>query len=191
VTLHTPNLSDTALQTIQDGVDRLAGRTEYADRALGAAEPSNLAVAVPHDVYTLGLDDLAAGKGLDSAEAVGRRVLIMEGDRPVAAAELQDPEGGSGFSATEGPFTEATAHAVREVEAWPVVADGEYELRVLRLPALYLMALWLKDRDGDADLVVPLEPAPTGIEAGRGYSAEELLSDLRGRARERLDAADG
>ena len=40
---------------------------------------------------------------------------------------------GEGFSATEGPYTETTARAVREVEAWPVVAEGEYDLRVLRL----------------------------------------------------------
>jgi hypothetical protein len=79
---------------------------------------------------------------------------------------------------------------VREVEGWPVVADGEYDLRVLRLPALYLMALWLKDRDGHADLLVPLDPPPTGIEAGRGYAADELLGELRERARSLLDSQD-
>ena len=190
MTLHTPELSASALRAIQDGVDRLASRPEYRDRALGGADPASLEAAVPHDVYTLGLEAVAGGKGLDAAEPVGRRVLVMEGDRAVAAAELADPDGGGGFSATEGPYTEATARAVAEVEAWPVVAGGEYELRVLRLPALYLMALWLKDRDGDGDLVVPLDPAPTGIEAGHGYSAGELLGELRERARLQLESGD-
>lgn len=185
MTLHTPTLSESALQTIQQGVDRLARRPEYGDRALGGADPEKLAVAVPHDVYTLGLEELSEGKGLEAAESVGRRVLIMDDDRPIAAAELPDAKGGGGFAATEGPFTETTALAVQEVERWPVVKKGEYDLRVLRLPALYLMALWLKDRDGDADLLVPLDPAPTGIEAGKGYSAGELLGELQDRARAR------
>ena len=190
MTLHTPDLPEPALRAIQAGVERLAGRPEYGDRALGGADPATLEAAVPHDVYTLGLDAIAEGKGLASAEPVGRRVLVMEGDRAVAAAELADPDGGEGFSATEGPYTETTARAVQEVERWPVIADGEYDLRVLRLPALYLMALWLKDRDGDADLLVPLDPAPTGIDAGHGYPAGELLDALRPRARELLDSED-
>jgi hypothetical protein len=190
VTLHTPDLPEPALRAIREGVDHLAGRPEYGDRGLGGADPAALEAAVPHDVYTLGLDAIAGGKGLGSAEPVGRRVLVMEGARAVAAAELTDPEAGQGFSATEGPYTETTARAVREVEGWPVVADGEYDLRLLRLPALYLMALWLKDRDGDADLLVPLDPAPTGIEAGRGYAADELLGELRERARSLLGSQD-
>jgi hypothetical protein len=190
VTLHTPDLPEPALRAIRAGVERLADRPEYGDRGLGGADPATLEAAVPHDVYTLGLDEIADGKGLGSAEPVGRRVLVMEGERAVATAELTDPVGGEGFSATEGPYTETTARAVREVEGWPVVVDGEYDLRVLRLPALYLMALWLKDRDGDADMLVPLDPAPSGTEAGRGYPADELLTELRGRARELLASQD-
>jgi hypothetical protein len=143
-------LSDSALETIRAGVARLAARPEYRDRGLGRAE--GLDVAAPHDVYTVGLDALAAGGGLEAAEPVGRRVLLMRGADSVATAELDDPEGAGGLSANEGPFAEATARAISRVESWPEVADGDYELRVLRLPALYLMALWLKDESGDRDL---------------------------------------
>lgn len=186
--LRSVELSDSALETIRAGVARLAARPEFRDRALGGAEA--LDVAAPHDVYTLGLDALAEGKGLQAAEPVGRRVLLMRDAAPVAAAELDDPEGGGGLSATEGPFAEATASAISRVESWPAVAEGDYELRLLRLPAVYFMALWLKDDAGDRDLIVPLEPAPAGIEAGRGYDAAELFGELRERARSRLENAD-
>jgi hypothetical protein len=185
VTLRPAQLSESALETIREGVARLAGRPEYRDRALGRAE--TLDVAAPHDVYTLSLDALGSGRGLEAAEPVGRRVLIMHAAAPVATAEL---ERDGGMSATEGPFTEATAHAISRVEAWPAVVEGDYELRVLRLPALYFMGLWLKDESGDDDLVVPLDPAPAGIEAGRGYDEKELLGALRERARSRVGDAD-
>jgi hypothetical protein len=190
VTLRPAELSDSALETIQEGVARLAQRPEYRDRALGRAKPEALDITAPHDVYTLGLDALADGKGLDTAEPVARRVLIMRSDEPVATAELDDPEGSTGMSATEGPFTEATATTISEVESWPAVAEGDYELRVLRLPALYFMALWLKDESGNEDLIVPLAPAPAGIEPGRSYDEGELLGELRERARSRLDESD-
>ena len=168
----------------------LARRPEYDDRALGGAERSTLGLSAPHDVYTLGLDELAEGNGLEAAKAVGRRVLIMDAKQPVATAELSDPDGAGGVAANEGPFTESTASTIEKVESWPVVADGDYELRVLRLPALYLMALWLKDEAGNADLLVPLYPAPRGIEPGRGYTEEELLRDLRERATSRHRTSD-
>ena len=187
MTLHTPTLSDSALRTIRDGLGRLASRPEYADRQLAKADRARLAVSLPHDVYAMGLDAIAEGKGLDAAEPVGRRCLVMEGDRPVAAAELADAEGEGDLTTTEGPFTEATARTVREVEAWPQIAEGEYDLRLLRVPALYLMALWLKDRDGSADMLVPLDPAPSGLEAGARYEEGDLLDRLARRARERLE----
>lgn len=190
MTLRPAELSDSALETIRDGVARLADRPEYRDRALGAARAEPLELVAPHDVYTLGLDALAEGTGLGAAQPVGRRVLIMRAQEPVATAELDDPDGAGGLTATEGPFTEATAKAISEVESWPAVVEGDYELRVLRLPALYFMALWLKDRSDGDDLIVPLAPAPVGIEAGRSYDEEELLGVLRDRARWRLDAAD-
>jgi hypothetical protein len=190
VTLRPAELSDSALATIREGVARLAGRPEYRDRAIGGAAPETLDVAAPHDVYTVGLDALVAGRGLDAAEPVARRVLIMRADEPVATAELADAEEGSGLSATEGPYTESTANAIAEVERWPVVAGGDYELRLLRLPAVYLMALWLKDRSADDDLLVPLAPAPPGVEPGRSYDESELFALVRDQARSRPDDSD-
>jgi hypothetical protein len=183
MTLHTPTLSEAALRTLEQGLGELAQRRGFEDRRLAGAAPSALAVAAPHDVYALGLEDLASGRGLEAAEWVSRRCLILDGDHPIAAAELPDPDGANGFTTTEGRFAEATATAIQGAEDAP----GEYELRLLRISALYLMALWLSNREGGEDVLVPLDPAPTDLQPNERYSEQQLLERLRNTARSRLE----
>lgn len=190
MTLYVPEPSTESIAAVQERLSELAGRTEFRGRALTQANPLDVGLAAPHDVYSLGLDQLAAGASLDEARPVGRRFLVMEGERPVASAEVADPEDGSGFQANEGPFVAATADAIARAEEDPRLADGRYELRLLRVPALYLMALWLKDEDGGGDLLIPLDPAPPPFEAGQAVPPEKLLAELSGQARARL-AQDG
>jgi hypothetical protein len=189
MTLRVPESPAKTVDAIQRHLSDLAGRAEFQHRALSGARLGDLALAAPHDVYTLGLDAIARGARLTDAEPVGRRFLVMDEDRAVAAAEVADEEG-SGFQANEGRFVRATAEAIRRAEADPELADGRYELRLLRIPALYLMALWLSDDDGRGDRVIPLEPAPQPLQAGESYVPEELLALLRGPARRRLEAPD-
>jgi len=65
------------------------------------------------------------------------------------------------------------------------VRDGKVEARLIRVPALYVMALWLKDLDGDDDVVVPMAPAPPFLEANRPYTEREFLKALTGPAKAR------
>ena len=185
MTLRLPAVSEDTVEAVRTRLSTLAGRTAFPERALGRADPDALALAAPHDVYVLGLNRLAAGATLPDAELVGRRFLVLEGDTPVASAELSG-EGGE-FQATEGPYVGATASAIARAEQDPELAKADYELRLLRIPALYFVGIWLKreGRGGD-DVVVPLEPAPAGLVAGRSYAPGELLEILAERARIRL-----
>jgi len=93
---------------------------------------------------------------------------------------------GSGFQANEGPYVESTAAAIARAEADPDLARDDYEVRVLRIPALYFMGVWLKNERGGADVLIPLDPAPSGLEAGRTFTPEDVLSALAAPARARL-----
>ncbi|HYP48092.1 MAG TPA: hypothetical protein VEQ61_05595 [Thermoleophilaceae bacterium] len=190
MTLRVADPTRESVEVVQQNLSELAGRSAFRGRALGRVNPLNVALAAPHDVYSLGLEELAEGASIDSAQPVGRRFMVMDGDRPVASAEVAGRQDGSGFQANEGPFVAATARAIEQAEEDPELADGDYELRVLRIPALYLMALWLKDENGDGDLVIPLDPAPTPLESGRRYRPEEVLAELQTVARERLSFDD-
>jgi hypothetical protein len=178
MTLRVPKPTEASVETVRSHLSALAGRTTFRERALTRADPAGLALAAPHDVYSLGLRGLAEGASLEAATAVGRRFLVMDGDKPVASAELADDEG-SGFQVNEGPLVESTAAAIE-------LGGSDYEVRVLRVPGLYFTALWLKNEQDGADVVIPLQPAPAPFMAGRKYAPVEIRSLLAEAARARL-----
>jgi hypothetical protein len=186
MTLRSAELSAESVEQMRSHLSELAGRAGFPQRALTRANPLALDLAVPHDVYFLGLSDLADGVSLEAATLIGRRVLVMDGDQAIASAELGTKDNGSEFHSNEGPFVASTATAITRADEDPELAGGDYEVRLLRIPALYFMGLWLK-RDGDGnDVVIPLDPAPPPFEPSRKYAPEELLSALREPARARL-----
>jgi len=59
---------------------------------------------------------------------------------------------------------------------------------MLRIPALYVIALWLKERISKGDLLVPLEPTHPAFTPGRIYTANEFEATLRRVAEEQQSA---
>ena len=115
----------------------------------------------------------------------------MSSDNAVATAEVVDPEGNAGVTTTRGPFTAATVTTIDEVEGWDEVAEQDFEMRLLRIPALYLMTLWLHREDYVGDLFSPLEPAPEGLDPQARYSWGELVEVLRPQAEKVLERPEG
>ncbi len=150
-----------------------------------------LQLTEPHQVFTLGLTDLAAGKGLNAAKPTGWRYLVQEGDNVLASAEtVVGPRGEQVFSAfNEGRFVDSSAKAMRAVGESPGVAQGGFELRLLNVPGLYVLALWLHDMQGQGDFLVPLAPSPVETPAGKPAPAAVLLKELAAKARLPMEAA--
>lgn len=149
--------------------------------------------AAPHPVYVAGLEDLAQGRLLETARENGWRYLLIRGDQAVATATVGTGEGGAGMEfshVTQGPFVEATVEGLRRAEALDEVASGDYELRLLDVPAMYLRALWLHGENGEGEMLIPLPPAPDGIEPYRAYSEPELVAALHPAAVARMDLPD-
>jgi hypothetical protein len=183
-----PEALDLVRSRLAIGPGRGGARMRYVDDA----SPEGLDLAAPHVVYTLNLDDIARGVGLESARPTTWRYLLVRGDRALASAEVytQDDLGATGYAHTnEGQFVAETMEAIEVAEELPEVADGEYELRLLRIPALYLMALWLKDQVGDKDLLLPMRPSPTPISAHHAYVESALFEILRPLATKQLELA--
>lgn len=140
-----------------------------------------LALVAPHRIYTAGLYALVEG-GLDGARFTGWRYLIADRDHVVASAEVAGDTGGSPLL-NGGPYVASTAAAIDDLEQLPEVTAGDFELRLLKVPALHVVAAWLV---GDRRLIVPLAPAPAFLEAGRPYSEGDFTQALQAPARQVL-----
>jgi hypothetical protein len=84
-----------------------------------------------------------------------------------------------------GPFVAATRDGIAQAEALPDVQNGAFELTLLRVSALYVIALWLKNSRGGEDIIIPLPPAPPYLTAGRPHRPADVVSRLQQAARER------
>jgi hypothetical protein len=172
-------------RAVQNALGRILPQPAGFMARAAAAGAEDMALSVPHPVYDVGLDDIERGRLTSAAKLTGWRYLLVGGEEAVAAAEVASADGTAvRFSHfNEGPFVGSTVEGLTAAERLPEVKSGNYEVRLLRAPALYLIALWLHGTR--EDLFLPLPPAPTGVEALRKYGEKDLLAALRGPARSR------
>jgi hypothetical protein len=165
-----------ALEQIASNIQNLSRQhsiTVFGDEPV----PLNrLAATVPHQVFTLGLEDLISDPSLDLARESGWRYLLQRDDRVIASAETTADGVFSHFN--EGPFVLATVRAIEAAEQLEEVQKGRFELRLLSIPGVYLMALWLHNLDAGTDLLMPLAPSPENLRSNSPYIVDELLEAL-------------
>jgi hypothetical protein len=129
-------------------------------------------------------DPAAPPSGGPRTRLAGWRFLIRGGERPVAAADtVLTPDGWTFSHFFEGPYLASTERAVRQAESMAT----RYQPRLLSVPDLYMLTLWLHGDTGadpatgapaPADLLVPLAPAPPGIAPHLPYRVADLLPVL-------------
>lgn len=159
---------------------------EYATRLTfnPGAWPYTFNVRAETPVFYLSLAELAEGAGLEAAALGGWRFVVESHGRLVGTLEVDvDEEGGAAQGAA---FAESPADAVALSSIISARAlDEETQPRLLTVPPLYVVALWLH-RHGEDDLVVPL----AGVEGpplGEPTPAETFVESLRERARAWLE----
>jgi len=164
------------LEIVSKSVGQLMAGPEVAGAALrrGAEQTE---VAAPHEVYSLGLADAADGD-LWKAKKTAWRYLVMQGNRAVAAAELSDAAGGTPVFThlNTGPFVHGTKQAIAQAETLKVVAEHNFVVRLLAIPALSVLALWLHGEN--QDLLCPMPPTDSHLTANQWYSPAEFFKLL-------------
>ena len=147
---------------LADALNRLSAVGGGAADAVKPEALGRLAQACPHPVYLVDTIDIASGKQLSAARLVAWRFLILDRQTAIGAIELScDPDGGNlkFASFNVGGFVQETQKCVNRAEQLVEVKNGSYELRALRLPSVYIMSLWLKNKSADGkDLIVTMQP---------------------------------
>jgi hypothetical protein len=185
---------DESQRIAQAGLQHMAKFAQDADVAeLTSLRADEAELAAPHTMYDIRLDDLVARRTLRDSALAGWRYLAMVDRRAVASSEVAvDADGRpAGLRLVNmGTFVDSTALAIQDLTEKVEIQRSSYELRLLNIPGLCAVILWLSQLDGDKDLFVPLAPAPDYLEAGRIYGENELLDAFEGPARSRLEFDD-
>lgn len=139
--------------------------------------------AVP--VYHLGLTDLAENRDITVAKQTSWRYLVKHNGEVVASADaVIGAEGKPVFShVNEGPLVNGIISAIQTANSQEILQEGEYEVRLLMVPALYVAALWLVDMTGGQDQAMPIEPTFAPLTTNKLITIEHLIATLQELAR--------
>lgn len=135
-------------------------------------------LALPHDVYTLAVDDIRRGVWRPIGP-IAIRIMEMAEDEAIGACEISaGPDGTPNLThrMVESPYLAGTLDALSRLERMGEGMDAEF--RLLRVPFLPLVAGWLHDRDGCGDLLAPIAPMPLPLSRACLWSPEDLIAAL-------------
>lgn len=153
-------------------------------RSLANLPTTRLTPSDAHEVYYIAARDLVEQQSLSAAKRVAWR-MTHTGVKRVVAAEIDvsvRPDNTEVTSFNEGPFAAEPATQLKALRRSST--SGAFEVRILRIPEVYLMAIWLHSEA--FDLGVPLHPAPPGLLAGQEYSVRGLAAALLSAVRQLL-----
>ena len=173
----------------------LAGLADFADSSGGATGGFGLAPPVdefvsdlPLPVYSIGLDHLDKGGGIEGAKPVAWRVFVTDHhDEPIGVAEVAPAGGGNPaqlLSYTKGMQVAASGQALADADA---TTTSRFEPRFLEIPGLSMTALWLHNLDGGEDRIIPIVPVPRCLRDQPSFSKAEFLDRVRPQATTRLE----
>jgi hypothetical protein len=150
--------------------------------------PVQVAHAAPHKVYTVDVHDLVKNRLLKATKEVAWSYPVFVNSEPIGELEITSKSADEGRPKVRAfhktPFTEATVSALSNAEKSASTAHANYEMRFLKIPAVYFAALWLhapKD-----DLLVPLREPPGRLDSNHEYHEAEVISALQPAAEQAL-----
>ena len=173
----------------QRHLQEMAQHKHFTIAPLASAEPASIKLDSGHAVYNIGLRDLLSDKPLTAAPFTAWRFIVNAGAPESAAAEtLQDPEQGipTFASVNSGPFVAGTVAALKTLATDPAFTKGNWEGRMIRVPALYVMAIWAHEKKTNADLIRPTAPVPPYLDANKTYTWPEFKAALHDPAKQKL-----
>lgn len=160
-----PDAPTDSMDVLRAGLASVAKSAARAE-ALGGSR-SFEAPSAPHPVFVLALEGVTRREIGMARQVAWRYLLGAEGHAQQAAEIAPTDLGGLQFlGVTRGPFVESTDAAIAAAAERLGPDSASFELRLLRVPALQVNALWLVAKAGGTrNWMMPLAPAPEPLVA--------------------------
>lgn len=161
-------------------------------RAVRSRSEEDEDALLSHAVYHACAAELLDDKGLDKAQLVAWRHFHYHPGEGYVAHEIRIGEqpGEHFFNAAHTGATIAEIRALAlKAESLRELEKDNYELALLRLPALKIMAVWLRATLRKNDYFIPLSPCFHGLLAGKLYKAKDFLAIAKKVAQAYLEQA--
>lgn len=187
---------DDVRERISSRLQDMSGRERNVISTLGGAAVDVLGLAAPHPMFNLALEAIDRENWIDQVQMTGWRYFVTSNEGVVATAEARSLSRNGPVEGTltnEGPFVVGSEQALALAEKLPEVAAGQYVLGLLRVPSLYLIALWLRSevRPEALDRFVPVAPAPEPYQVNSVMEPRAFIDILRSLKRARLASSAG
>jgi hypothetical protein len=159
-----------------------------------AASVGDFATFAPHHVYALSLDPASHRLDLDRARPSAIRFFVGDpaiGPKAIADVELESHGRAVGFeSLGRGGIVGALWSAFQTADE--IVGDDvTAELRVLEVPEVYVIALWLATDASSSDYFVPIVQTNPELALGKVYESEYFLTIVQQIISRRLESDRG
>ncbi|HYI11957.1 MAG TPA: hypothetical protein VEK57_23075 [Thermoanaerobaculia bacterium] len=153
-------------------------------------------VRKPYPVFTATIRRLFGGGGLKSAQLTAWQYVIQAGETARSVAEVAvadftgEPEEGLVYASEQPPsYGDALIAAIEDAKTRPEVTVRDYELRVLRVPDLDVLAIWLHGENEELLRLVRGKratlAAPGWVGEARLLEALNPLAEIRQTANDR------
>ena len=174
-----------ATSALIEGMRRLV-ESPNRSVAFAAMEPEKVTLPKPLPLYRSTLDAAAEGRVLEDAQASGWQYLVLENEKPTALAEVEvTAQGAHEFSnLARSSFSRETVPCLELAMSVGEQMSEELSLRMLRVPSVYTVALWLHGETQDR--VIPIPPThrllmPFQIYTGQDFTEQIRIAALRQR----------
>ncbi|HEV7570921.1 MAG TPA: hypothetical protein VGQ21_05430 [Thermoanaerobaculia bacterium] len=155
----------------------------------------SIEIARPQPIYTAGLTDVLSGDLLGNVRLTSWQFLVLRARQPFGSGEVDVERGAAGNETLIyggfhlGPYARSVVRTLHIAEVLPPVIERDYEVRILRIPAVFLYCVWLHG-EGHDDLLLPCKPAPTPLVENTVLAPATIAAALRDLAAYRLGIAD-
>ena len=178
-----PTAPEKGMKILTDSLSSLFLDKQVVQHFLKDTNLKDLHVTEPHQVYTVELEEIINKRLLSAAQPAAWRYLLIDNSKKTAVLEadlVENDDGEIQFNGLyQSPFSYSTVKALESAENLTAVRNNDFEIRFLKVPAVYFAALWL--HNDSQNIIIPLKESREK-RSQTDFSESEIIEALHSKA---------